>query len=136
MTESLPSGAITIGVITLISLAINIVTIYRWIADYLQRESRNDQAFHMIMGLANSVTKRTGMVVRRINIMKEQGRDNEESMILLENAWSDSMATADNLLAAAKALKPKLAPKLPYNAEDLFKRSQKVMQEKQSVDVT
>lgn len=136
MTESLPSGAITVGVITLISLAINIVTIYRWVADYLQRESRNDQAFHMIMGLANSVTKRTGMVVRRINIMKEQGRDNEESMILLENAWSDSMATADNLLAAAKALKPKMAPTLPYNAEDLFKRSQKVMQENQSADVT
>jgi hypothetical protein len=112
---------VTISVVTIISLIVNAITIYRWIADYLHKESLNDQAFHMLMGLAHSLTKRVSMIVRRMDILKSQDRINDESMIFLENMWADSMAATDNLLAAAKALKPRMAKSLPYSADELLK---------------
>lgn len=110
----------TLALITLVSLVVNAVTIYRWVSDYLNREALNDQAFHMLYGLAKSVSKRVSMIVKRTNLLKEQERENEESMIFLENMWGDSMSTIDNLLAAAKALKPRKAAELPYDATDML----------------
>jgi hypothetical protein len=112
---------ITLSVVTIISLVVNAVTIYRWVADYLHRESLNDQAYHMLTGLAKSISKRVSMIVKRINILQEQNKNNDDSMIFLENMWGDSMATIDNLLAAAKALKPSSAKELPYDASDLLR---------------
>lgn len=112
---------ITIGLITLISLGINVVTIYRWVSDYLKREAQNDQAHHMLIGLANSVAKRVSMIVKRMDSLELQKRSNDETMILLENMWADSMSTIDNLLASAKALKPKAANRLPHDAGELLK---------------
>ena len=48
-TQISSDGVVTLGVITLISLIINAVTIYRWVADYLNREALNDQAYHLIL---------------------------------------------------------------------------------------
>lgn len=112
---------ITLSVVTIISLGINAVTIYRWINDYFRREALNDQAFHMLNGLAKSISTRVSMIVKRIKILQEQDKENDESMIFLENMWADSMATIDNLLAAAKALKPKCAKDLPYNSSELLR---------------
>lgn len=115
------TGEITISIITLVSLVINAITIYKWVSDYLRREQLNDQAFHMLVGLAQSVSKRVSMIVKRTNILNEQDQPNIESMIFLENMWADSMSTIDNLLAAAKALKPKSVNSLPKDAADLLK---------------
>jgi len=115
------TGEITISIITLVSLAINAITIYKWISDYSRREELNDQAFHMLIGLAQSVSKRVSMIVKRTNILNEEEKPNTESMIFLENMWADSMSTIDNLLAAAKALKPKTANSLPKDSTDLLK---------------
>ncbi|MCG7895321.1 MAG: hypothetical protein JAZ12_12790 [Candidatus Thiodiazotropha taylori] len=116
---------VTLSVITIISLVVNAVTIYRWIADYLHRETLNDQAFHMLTGLAKSMSKRVSMIVKRINMLQEQNKENDDSMIFLENMWGDSMATIDNLLATAKALKPSSAKDLPYDASDLLRINSK-----------
>ena len=123
MDQIANTDGITLSLLTLISLGVNVLTIYRWVLDYKNKETLNDQAFHMLIGLANSVSKKVGMIVRRIDILKEQDRENDESMIFLENMWSDSMSTADNLLAAAKALKPRLASTLPHDSNDLLQVS-------------
>jgi hypothetical protein len=115
------TGDITISIITLVSLVINAITIYKWVSDYLRREQLNDQAFHMLVGLAQSVSKRVSMIVKRTNILNEQDKPNVESMIFLENMWADSMSTIDNLLAAAKALKPTSVNTLPKDSTDLLK---------------
>ena len=111
---------ITISLVTIISLGVNVLTIYRWVADHLNKEAQNDQAFHMLLGLANSVAKRVSMIVKRTNIMNAKNTESEEMMILLENMWADQMSTIDNLLAAAKALKPKSAHELPHDAGELL----------------
>ncbi|MGJ8689990.1 MAG: hypothetical protein ACSHXZ_10755 [Gammaproteobacteria bacterium] len=123
MEEIVNSGGITLSLLTLLSLGINVLTIYRWIADHLNKESQNDQAFHMLIGLANSVNKRTLMIAQRMKALKSQDRGNADGMVFLENMWSDQMSTVDNLLASAKALKPKEASKLPYDSLELLKIS-------------
>jgi hypothetical protein len=113
----------SISVITLISLLVNAVTIYRWITEYKIKKKQNDQAFHMIMGLALANTRRGSMIVNRMNALKEQGKQNDESMIFLENMYADSKSNIESLLASAKALKPESADHLPYDGDALLNKS-------------
>ena len=62
----LEDPTISISIITLISLIVNAVTIYRWIIEHKVKKKQNDQAFHMIMGLALANTRRGSMIVNRI----------------------------------------------------------------------
>lgn len=120
MIEELNSNNLSISLITLISLIVNAVTIYHWVSQNKQIKNLNKQSFHLLLGLAHSANKRSTMIVQRINSLKEQGRTSEESMIFLENMWADTRATADNLLAAAKALAPEKSDPLPYDSDDLM----------------
>ena len=114
---------ISISLLALISLLVNAVTIYRWIMDYRTREKINDQAFHMIRGLALANTRRANMTVRRIQTLEQENKLNEESMIFLENIYSDAKSNIETLLATAKALKPSEAAKLPYDGDALLSES-------------
>lgn len=120
MIETLNAENISVSLITLLSLIVNAVTIYHWISQKKREKSQNKQAFHLLMGLAHSTNKRTSMIVQRIKSLKEEGRVNDDSMIFLENMWSESRATADNLLAAAKALSSEDAESLPYDSDELM----------------
>ena len=113
----------SISLITLISLLVNAVTIYRWIIESKVKKEQNDQAFHMIMGLALANTRRGSMIVNRIRVLQEQGKQNEESMIFLENMYADSKSNIESLLASAKALKPDSADKLPFDGDALLSKS-------------
>ena len=114
---------ITLSSITLISLLVNAVTIYRWFMEHKNREKVNDQAFHMIRGLALANTRRANMTVRRIQTLEAEGKLNEESMIFLENIYSDAKSNIETLLATAKALKPGEAGKLPFDGDALLTES-------------
>ncbi|WP_139169632.1 hypothetical protein [Microbulbifer yueqingensis] len=120
MVEILNANNVSLSLITLLSLVVNAVTIYHWISQEKREKSQNKQAFHLLMGLAHSTNKRSSMIVRRIESLKEEGRVNDDSMIFLENMWSESRATADNLLAAAKALSSEDSESLPYDSDELM----------------
>lgn len=123
MIESLTSASISLSVITLVSLLINAITIYRWITDYLNKEKVNDQAFHMIRGLALANTRRVNMTVRRIQALEKENKLNEEVMIFLENIYSDAKSNIETLLATAKALKPSEAGSLSFDGDSLLTQS-------------
>lgn len=99
------------------------MTIYQWITENKEKKKLNDQAFHMIMGLALANTRRGSMIVNRIKALQEQGKQNEESMIFLENMYADSKSNIESLLASAKALKPDEADKLPFDGDALLNKS-------------
>ena len=75
------------------------------------------------MRLANANTQRTTMIVRRIKALKQQGKDNDQVMLLLENMYADSKSNIETLLSTAKALKPDQAQRLPYNSDMLLAQS-------------
>ena len=118
LTTSLP-----IDLITLISLLVNAVTIYKWIVDKEDRKKTNEQAFHMVRGLALANTRRGGMIVNQIQALQAQDQPNGPMMMLLQNMYSDTNANIESLLAAAKALKPEEADKLPYDGNALLSES-------------
>ncbi|MFH0787709.1 MAG: hypothetical protein V2B13_08840 [Pseudomonadota bacterium] len=123
MVDLITAPSLSLSVITLLSLLINAVTIYRWISEKKDQNRINDQAFHMVMGLALANIKRGSMIVNRIKALTEQGKQNEEAMIFLENMYADNKSNIEYLLAAAKALKPEEAQKLPYDGDALLNRS-------------
>jgi rubrerythrin len=114
---------LSLSFITLLSLLVNAVTIYRWISGSKKQNRVNDQAFHMIRGLALASTRRSAMIVNRIRALEKEGKQNEEAMIFLENMYSDTQSTIETLLAASKALKPEEAKNLPFDGESLFSQS-------------
>lgn len=123
MLEWLTAPNLSMSMITLVSLLVNAVTIFRWVTESREKSRLNDQAFHMVMGLAHASTKRANMIVKRINALQDQGKSNEESMIFLENMYSDTKSTIESLLAAAKALKPDNAANLPFDGDALLNLS-------------
>lgn len=121
-------GAITdpvlaISLITLISLLVNAVTIYRWISESRKQTRINDQAFEMIRGLALGSTRRCNMIVQRIRSLEQRGKTDEEAMIFLENMYADAKSNIESLLATAKALRPDQANKLPFDGDALLAQS-------------
>ena len=83
----------------------------------------NDQAFQMIKGLALASTRRCNVVVGRINSLRDQGKQDDEAMIFLENMYSDAKSNIESLLAAAKALRPEEVKNLPYDGDALLTQS-------------
>ena len=112
-----------IDAITLVSLLVNAVTIYKWMTDSRARKKSNDQAFHMVMGLALANTRRGGMVVNQIQSFQSQANRDDGSLMLLQNMYADTNANVETLLAAAKALKPEEAGRLPYDGNALLGES-------------
>lgn len=47
----------------------------------MRPEQLNDQESHILVGLAQSVSKRVSLIAKRINILNEQDNHNIESMI-------------------------------------------------------
>lgn len=123
MFEWLTKPSISLSLITLISLLVNAVTIYRWVSEHRKRAKVNDQAFQMVRGLALANTRRSNVIVTRIRSLESQGKQDEEAMIFLENMYSDAKSNIESLLAAAKALKPEEANKLPYDGDSLLNQS-------------
>lgn len=123
LVELFTEPMITLSVLTVVSLLVNAVTIYRWVTDYKNREKLNDQAFHMIRGLALSHVRRGTMVVRRIRALEQEQKLNSEAMVFLENIYSDSKSSVETLLATAKALKPREAQQLPFDGDALLQQS-------------
>jgi len=123
MMEWIIQPSISISIITLISLVVNAVTIYRWVSERSREAKINDQAFHMVRGLALANTKRVSVIVKRIQSLESQGKQDTDGMIFLENMWSDSKSNIESLLAAAKALKPGESNKLPYDGDSLLTQS-------------
>lgn len=123
MIDFLTAESMTLSVITLISLVINGVTIYRWIADYRDRERINDQSFHMIRGLALASTRRANMTVRRIQALEKTEQPNEQAITALQDIYADAKSNIETLLAIAKALKPNEAGRLPYDGDALLTQS-------------
>src|SRR5688572_19616005 len=112
--EWLVSENMTLSILTLVSLLINAVTIYKWVSEALNQTKINDQAFEMIRGLALASTKRANMIVRRIDAQAAKGVPDQEAMIFLENMYADAKSNIESLLATAKALRPDKADSLPF----------------------
>jgi len=123
MIEWLISDSLSLSFITLISLLVNAVTIYKWVSDNKDKSIMNNQAYEMVRGLALANSKRANMIVTRINALKEQSKDHEEAMIFLENTYSDAQSNIEALLATAKALKPEKTKELPYDSQSLLGES-------------
>jgi len=114
---------LSISLVTLISLMVNGVTIYQWISRKNEIDEKNNQAYEMIRGLALASTRRGAMINRRLKILQDEGKINEESMIFLENMYADTTSNIESLLAAAKALNPKNAKNLPFDGNALLGES-------------
>ncbi len=121
--DLLTSNSISLSLLTIISLIVNGITIYKWFSDRKKQDNINNQAYEMLRGLALGNTRRVNMIVKRIDILKKQESENEEFMIFLENMWGESKSNIENLLAATKALKPSKAKDLPYDGDALLNQS-------------
>ena len=87
MIEWITEPRLSLSLITLLSLLVNAITIYRWISEKKEKNRINEQACHMIRGLALANTRRGAMIINRIQALKSQGKQNEEAMIFLENMY-------------------------------------------------
>ncbi len=123
MMDFLTTSNISLSLITLISLLVNAVTIFRWISGSRNEKNINEQSFHMVMGLAFANSKKSNMISSRMITLKKDGKENHEVMLILENMYADSISNIESLLATAKALKPLLAKELPYDGQSLLARS-------------
>ena len=117
------SNNLTLSLLTLISLLVNAITIYRWISEWLKQTKINDQAFEMIRGLALAGTRRVNMVVRRISALETKETPDKEAIIFLENMYADAKSNIESLLATAKALRPDKADSLPFDGDALLNQS-------------
>lgn len=121
--EAITDPVLKISLISLISLLVNAVTIYRWISESRKQTRINDQAFEMIRGLALGNTRRCNMIVQRIRSLEQRGKTDEDAMIFLENMYADAKSNIESLLATAKALRPGQANKLPFDGDALLTQS-------------
>ena len=121
--EWLISENMTLSILTLVSLLVNAVTIYKWVSEALKQTKINDQAFEMIRGLALASTRRANMIVRRIDAQEAKGVPDQEAMIFLENMYADAKSNIESLLATAKALRPDKADSLPFDGDALLAQS-------------